>query len=163
MAVPRTQAPSGAFVSAFHRVCGDARARTIALYLLVMILCGSAQFLPQRDQALFASLERSTYDAEMRLLREFFPTRISNDAVLIGIDVTLPKWSYDDIVPGLTMALYRSIRSFKEYTTLVFAQTVDKAGALAEIHPTYRRILGEAGLGIDQHWKDPDNVARRFS
>ncbi len=199
MAVPRTQAPSGAYVAALQRVWGDARARTIALYLLVILLCASAQFLPQRDQALFASLERSTFDAEMRLLREFFPTRISNDAVLIGIDegtderytepialwnfhfaalldalakakplavgvdVTLPKWSYDDIVPGLTMALYSSIRSFKEHTTLVFAQTVDKTGALAEIHPTYRRILGEAGLGIDQHWKDPDNVARRFS
>jgi adenylate cyclase len=199
MAVPRIQAPSGAFVAALQRVWGDAHARTITLYLLVMLLCASGQFLPQRDQALFASLERSTFDAEMRLLREFFPTRISNDAVLIGIDegtderytepialwnfhfaalldalakakplavgvdVTLPKWSYDDIVPGLTMALYSSIRSFKEHTPLVFAQTVDKTGALAEIHPTYRRILGEAGLGIDRHWKDPDNVARRFS
>lgn len=199
MSVPRTQAPSGAFVAALQRVWGDARARTIALYLLVMFLCGSGQFLPQSDQALFASLERSTFDAEMRLLRDFFPTRISNDAVLIGIDegteerftepvalwnfhladlldalakakplavgvdVTLPKRPYDDIVPGVTMALYSSIRSLKEHTTLVFAQTVDKTGALAEIHPTYRHILGEAGLGIDQQLKDPDNVARRFS
>src|SRR5450759_2026379 len=141
MAVPRTQAPSGAFVAALQRVWGNARARTIALYLLVMILCVSAQFLPQSDQSLFASLERSTLDTEMRLLREFFPTRISNDAVLIGIDesteerytepvalwnfhlaalldalatvkplavgvdVTLPKRPYDDIVPGLTIAL----------------------------------------------------------
>jgi adenylate cyclase len=199
MVVPLIQAPSSAFVAALQRVWGDARARTIALYLLVMLLCALGQFLPQRDQALFASLERSTFDAEMRLLREFFPTRISNDAVLIGIDegteerytepvalwnfhlaalldalaeakplavgidVTLPKRPYDDIVPGLTMALYSSIRSFKEHTPLVFAQTVDKTGALAEIHSTYRHILGEAGLGIDQQLKDPDNVARRFS
>jgi class 3 adenylate cyclase/CHASE2 domain-containing sensor protein len=81
----------------------------------------------------------------------------------IGIDVVPPERSYDDIVPGYDLALFRAIRDARQKTTAVFALTVDREGRAARMHPTFARVIGEAGLGIDQQLRDPDSVSRRFS
>lgn len=81
----------------------------------------------------------------------------------IGIDVVPPERSYDDIVPGYDLALFRAIRDVRRNAVTVFALTVDREGRAARMHPTFARVLGEEGLGIDQQLRDPDSVSRRFS
>ena len=81
----------------------------------------------------------------------------------IGIDVVPPERSYDDLVPGYDLALFRAIRDIRQKTVAVFALTVDREGRAARMHPTFARVIGEEGLGIDQQLRDPDSVSRRFS
>jgi adenylate cyclase len=81
----------------------------------------------------------------------------------IGIDVVPPERSYDDIVPGYDLALFRAIREIRQKAVTVFALTVDREGRAARMHPTFARVIGEDGLGIDQQLRDPDSVSRRFS
>ena len=80
----------------------------------------------------------------------------------VGVDVVPPERSYDDIVPGYDLALFRSIRDLRQKTVAVFALTVDREGRAARMHPTFARVIGEEGLGIDQQLRDPDSVSRRF-
>ena len=81
----------------------------------------------------------------------------------IGIDVVPPERSYDDIVPGYDLALFRAIRDLRQKTVAVFALTVDREGRAARMHPTFARVIGEQGLGIDQQLRDADSVSRRFN
>jgi len=81
----------------------------------------------------------------------------------IGVDVVPPERSYDTIVPGLDLTLFRAIRETRQSSPVVFALTVDREGRAAKMHPTFARVLGEGGLGLDQQLKDPDAVSRRFS
>lgn len=81
----------------------------------------------------------------------------------VGVDVVPPARSYDNIVPGYDLALFRAIRDLRQKTALVFALTVDRDGRAARMHPTFLRVIGDDGLGIDQQWQDPDSVSRRFS
>jgi len=81
----------------------------------------------------------------------------------IGVDVVPPERSYDDIVPGLDLTLFRAIRETRQVAPVVFALTVDREGRAVRMHPTFARVLEEAGLGLDQQLKDPDGVSRRFS
>jgi class 3 adenylate cyclase/CHASE2 domain-containing sensor protein len=81
----------------------------------------------------------------------------------VGVDVVPPERSYDEFVPGLDLVLFRAIRDFRQKSIAVFAITVDREGRMARMHPTFARVIGEAGLGIDQQLKDPDSVSRRFS
>jgi len=80
----------------------------------------------------------------------------------VGVDVVPPERSYDDIVPGYDLALFRAIRELRQKTVAVFALTVDREGRAARMHPTFARVIGEEGLGIDQQLRDPDSVSRRF-
>jgi class 3 adenylate cyclase/CHASE2 domain-containing sensor protein len=82
---------------------------------------------------------------------------------VVGIDVVPPARSYDDLVPGYDLALFRAIRDFRQKSKVVFALTVDRDGRAARMHPTFLRVIGEDGLGIDQQFQDPDSVSRRFS
>lgn len=81
----------------------------------------------------------------------------------VGVDVVPPARSYDNIVPGYDLALFRAIRDVRQKTKVVFALTVDRDGYAARMHPTFLRVIGEDGLGIDQQFQDPDSVSRRFS
>lgn len=80
----------------------------------------------------------------------------------VGVDVVPPERSYDDIAPGYDLALFRAIRDMRQKTLAVFALTVDREGRAARMHPTFARVIGEEGLGIDQQLRDPDSVSRRF-
>ena len=80
----------------------------------------------------------------------------------VGVDVVPPERSYDDIVPGYDLALFRAIRDLRQKTVAVFALTVDREGRAARMHPTFARVIGDEGLGIDQQLRDPDSVSRRF-
>jgi adenylate cyclase len=84
----------------------------------------------------------------------------------IGVDVVPPERSYDDLLrPGLDLdlSLFRAIRDVRQKAPVVFAFTVDREGRAARMHPVFARVLGEAGLGVDQQLRDPDGVSRRFS
>lgn len=81
----------------------------------------------------------------------------------VGVDIVPPERSYDDIVPGYDLALFRAIRDLRQKTAVVFALTVDREGRAARVHPTFLRVIGEDGLGVDQQLQDPDSVSRRFS
>jgi adenylate cyclase len=81
----------------------------------------------------------------------------------VGIDIVPPERSYDDIIPGSDLAFFRAIRDLRQKTALVFALTVDREGRAARVHPTFLRVIGEGGLGVDQQLQDPDSVSRRFS
>jgi adenylate cyclase len=81
----------------------------------------------------------------------------------VGVDVVPPERSYDDIVPGNDLSLFRAMRELRQKTVAVFALTVDREGRAARMHPTFVRVIGEEGLGIDQQLQDPDSVSRRFS
>jgi class 3 adenylate cyclase/CHASE2 domain-containing sensor protein len=81
----------------------------------------------------------------------------------VGVDIVPPERSYDNIVPGYDLALFRAIRDLRQKTPVVFALTVDREGRAARLHPTFLRVIGEDGLGIDQQLQDPDSVNRRFS
>jgi class 3 adenylate cyclase/CHASE2 domain-containing sensor protein len=81
----------------------------------------------------------------------------------VGVDIVPPERSYDDIIPGSDLAFFRAIRDLRQKAALVFALTVDREGRAARVHPTFLRVIGEDGLGVDQQLQDPDSVSRRFS
>jgi adenylate cyclase len=189
-------ARAGALVARLWRNPGS---RSVALYAIVIAILALAQFLPNRDEAPLAAMERSAYDVQMRLLRQLWPRPIADDVALIGVDeaseevfvepvalwhrhfarllaalgqaspravgvdVVPPRRSYDDIMPGSDLALFRAIRDLRLKTIVIFALTVDKEGRAAKMHPTFARVIGEDGLGLDQQLRDPDLVSRRFS
>lgn len=80
----------------------------------------------------------------------------------VGIDIVPPERSFDDITPGLDLAMMRGLMDLKRSTGLVYVQTVNARGELTPVQPNYRAILGPGNLGIDQQPKDPDGVSRRF-
>ena len=80
----------------------------------------------------------------------------------VGVDFVLPERSFDRISPGIDMAMMRGLLDLKRATHLVYVQTVDRNGRIVAVQPNYRAIVGEANLGVDQHLRDPDGVARRF-
>lgn len=192
-------APKGALSRLAERLWTVPFARSVLLYALVVLLLLLASRLPDAEESPLAAFERTSFDLQVRFLRNRFPAPLANDVVLIGIDegseevftepialwhahfarlllalkearplaigvdIVPPERSYDDIVPGLDLALFRAIRETRQTVPVVFALTVDREGRAARMHPTFARVLGEAGLGIDQQLKDPDTVSRRFS
>ncbi|MEO7742012.1 MAG: adenylate/guanylate cyclase domain-containing protein [Usitatibacter sp.] len=80
----------------------------------------------------------------------------------VGVDVVPPERSFDNITPGLDLAMMRGLLDLKRATHLVYVQTVNARGELTPVQPNYRAILGPGNLGIDQQVKDPDGVSRRF-
>ncbi len=80
----------------------------------------------------------------------------------VGVDVVPPERSFDNITPGLDLAMMRGLLDLKRATGLVYVQTVNARGELTPVQPNYRAILGPGNLGIDQQVKDPDGVSRRF-
>jgi adenylate cyclase len=80
----------------------------------------------------------------------------------VGVDVVPPERSFDNITPGLDLAMMRGLLDLKRATRLVYVQTVNARGELTPVQPNYRAILATENLGIDQQVKDPDGVSRRF-
>jgi len=194
-----TPALKGRLANLVERLWTVPFARSVLLYVLVILLLLLASRLPNADESPLAALERASIDTQMRFLRNRFVQPLANDVVLIGIDegseavfteplalwhahfarlllalkearpmaigidVVPPERSYDDIVPGLDLKLFRAIRETREASPVIFALTVDREGRAARIHPTFARVLGEAGLGLDQQLRDPDTVSRRFN
>ena len=80
----------------------------------------------------------------------------------VGMDFVLPQTSYEQNLPGGDLALMKGLVDLKRATSLVYVQTVDGQGRLLPVQPNFRSIVREENLGLDQHTRDPDNVARRF-
>ena len=80
----------------------------------------------------------------------------------VGVDVVLPERSYDAILPGSDLAMMRGLLDLKRSTVLVYVQTVDSKGRIVPVQPNYRNIVTDAQLGVDQQFRDPDGVSRRF-
>lgn len=80
----------------------------------------------------------------------------------VGVDIVLPERSFDKIVPGLDLAMMRGLLDLKRSSVLVYVQTVNSKGRIVPVQPNYRNIVTEAQLGVDQQFRDPDGVSRRF-
>src|SRR5204863_10222129 len=80
----------------------------------------------------------------------------------VGVDIVLPERSFDKIVPGLDLAMMRGLLDLKRSAVLVYVQTVNSKGRIVPVQPNYRSIVTEAQLGVDQQFRDPDGVSRRF-
>jgi hypothetical protein len=61
-------------------------ARSVLLYVLVILLLLLASRIPNADESPLAAFERASIDVQMRFLRNRFPRPLANDVVLIGID-----------------------------------------------------------------------------
>jgi adenylate cyclase len=81
----------------------------------------------------------------------------------VGVDFVLPERSFDKISPGIDLAMMRGLLVLKRATLLVFVQTVDGQGNLVPVQPNYRAIITPDNVGIDQQFRDPDSVSRRFA
>jgi len=62
------------------------RAKGALLLVVVGALIVAAAMLPSLHESPLADAERTAFDLEMRLLREYYPRPIPNDVVLVGID-----------------------------------------------------------------------------
>ncbi|MBL8511724.1 MAG: CHASE2 domain-containing protein, partial [Betaproteobacteria bacterium] len=62
------------------------RSREAMLFGVALVLFSFMLLFPMRSQSLLAALERFSFDAQMRLLREYFPRPALVEPVLIGID-----------------------------------------------------------------------------
>jgi class 3 adenylate cyclase/CHASE2 domain-containing sensor protein len=80
----------------------------------------------------------------------------------VGVDVTLPERSFDNILPGSDLAIMRALIDLKRTSTLVYVQTFSDRQKLVEIQPNFRNILLAEDLGVDQQLFDPDLTSRRF-
>ena len=80
----------------------------------------------------------------------------------VGVDFVLPERTFENIAPGIDLAMMRGLLDLKRATKLVYVQTLDSQGRLVEVQPNYRGIIGPENLGLDQHYRDPDSVSRRF-
>ncbi len=81
----------------------------------------------------------------------------------VGMDIVLPERSYENILPGVQIALIRSLFALRQSTNAVFARAVGRDSKAAPMHPSYERMLGDENIGFDQVLTDPDTVVRRFS
>lgn len=82
---------------------------------------------------------------------------------VVGMDIQLPPRSFDNMRPGLDLALTRGLVLLKRTTPLVVAHSIDRAGYMAKIHDPFLRMLGDETFAVDKTLEDPDRVARRFS
>jgi class 3 adenylate cyclase len=80
----------------------------------------------------------------------------------VGVDFVLPERSFEKISPGVDLAMMRGLLDLKRSTHLVYVQTVDSLGRLVPVQPNYRNIITAENLGVDQQYRDPDNVSRWF-
>lgn len=80
----------------------------------------------------------------------------------LGMDIVLPERSYENILPGVQIALIRSLFAARQSTKPVFARAVGRDSKAAPMHPSYERMLGDENIGFDQVLTDPDTVSRRF-
>jgi adenylate cyclase len=80
----------------------------------------------------------------------------------VGVDFVLPERSFEKISAGIDLAMMRGLHDLNRSTHLVYVQTVDSQGRVLEVQPNYRNILTADNLGVDQHYRDPDDVSRRF-
>jgi len=80
----------------------------------------------------------------------------------VGVDFVLPERSFEAVAPGIDLAMMRGLLDLKRATHLVYVQTIDSQGNFVPVQANYRRIITEDHLGIDQHYRDPDSVSRRF-
>jgi adenylate cyclase len=80
----------------------------------------------------------------------------------VGVDFVLPERSFDKISPGIDLAMMRGLLALKRSTLLVYVQTVDSQGNLVPVQPNFRSIITPDNVGIDQQFRDPDSVSRRF-
>lgn len=80
----------------------------------------------------------------------------------VGVDFVLPERTFETVAPGIDLAMMRGLLDLKRATHLVYVQTIDSQGNLVPVQPNYRRIITDDNLGIDQHYRDPDAVSRRF-
>ena len=80
----------------------------------------------------------------------------------VGVDIVLPERSFDSLSPGLDLAMMRGLLDIKRSTHLVYVQTVNSQGRIVPPQPNYRNIVTQDNLGLDQQFRDPDSVSRRF-
>ena len=80
----------------------------------------------------------------------------------VGVDITLPERSFDNILPGSDLAIMRGLISLKRASVLVYVQTFSDRRLLVDIQPNFRNILTPEDLGVDQQVFDPDLTSRRF-
>jgi class 3 adenylate cyclase/CHASE2 domain-containing sensor protein len=80
----------------------------------------------------------------------------------VGVDITLPERSFDNILPGSDMAIMRAMIDLKLSSKLVYVQTFSDRQKLVDVQPNFRNILQPENLGVDQQVFDPDLTSRRF-
>ncbi|APV49165.1 hypothetical protein BWI17_05410 [Betaproteobacteria bacterium GR16-43] len=82
----------------------------------------------------------------------------------IGLDVTLPDRSFDNMRPGLDRLLMAGLVSARENGPFVVALTIDsRNNAARNIHLPFLAVLQEERLGIALFARDADGTVRRFS
>jgi adenylate cyclase len=98
-----------------------------------------------------------------RHLAELFAALATSQPRVVGVDMVLPERSYDFVVPGLDIELFRALRNLRAAAPIVLARRVDSTGRLHPIHAPFLLAAGGApAVGIDQVFLDPDLTVRRF-
>lgn len=81
---------------------------------------------------------------------------------VLGLDVTLPERSYDQLVPGYDRKLLEGLLAARNITPVVLGVTVDQGGVARSIYPPFAALAGtdaqgyvllrdEAGLGVRRY------------
>ena len=183
----------------FEKVRASRRLKGAFLLGVVAFVLAALSLLPNPSESVIAGAQRIAFDAQMRLLRQYFPRPVPNDVVLIGInaetesafpepialwhrhfartlhalakarpravgmDIVPPDRSFNEIMPGIDLAMMRGMLDLKRVAPVVYVQTVNPRGELVPVQQNFRGILGPQNLGVDQQLRDPDEISRFFS
>src|SRR5258706_4843035 len=85
IATERTSAVQ-ALAAFWQRLRSSPRLKGGFLYAIVAALVVALATIPTPPQSTLADTDRLAFDAQMRILRKFYPRPLANDIVLIGID-----------------------------------------------------------------------------
>jgi len=126
---------------------------------------------PAPDDIVIVGIDRATLEAipaPPGLWHEALGEALARIAAVhpraIGLDYPLPERSYDEIHPGLDLALFRGLAAAVSGGTFVASLEIDPVTRSARrIHTPFLAILTEPHLGIGLSARDDDGVTRRYS
>lgn len=94
---------------------------------------------------------------------EFLRAMALAQPAAVGLDLTLPDYSFDALIPGHERTLLAGIHALRRAgIPLVFGETVDQNGAIVPIARPYLALAGPDSSGHTAVCSDPDQVVRRF-
>lgn len=79
----------------------------------------------------------------------------------VGLDVTLPDRSFDDIRPGLDEVLARGLAEARQMAPLAVGLSLTAQGQVRNVHPIFVAAAGEDAFALAYASSDRDGVVRR--
>jgi adenylate cyclase len=95
-------------------------------------------------------------------LGQFLQAMATAKPAVVGLDIMLPKYSFQFLVPGYDQSLLQGLQELKAQTPVVLAHALDDSGVFRPVYEAYISASGGNAPASVEVCPDDDGVARRF-